>query len=97
MEPDPFKIEDMGFVNSFDHIGHHAGEPWRQASFIKVDKVKDGASEKKCEMNEWVSLHWKGYNPDGKLIFNSKKINNGRPMHFTLGHYEVSKCWDIAI
>ena len=48
-------------------------------------------------MNDRVKLHWKGYNPDGKLIFNSRKINNFNPSVFKVGHYEVSKCWDIAI
>ena len=48
-------------------------------------------------MNDEVRLHWKGYNPDGKLIFNSRKINNFNPSIFKLGHYEVSKCWDIAL
>jgi len=48
-------------------------------------------------MNDWVSLNWKGYNKEGKLIFDSAKINDGRPYRFRLGHYEVSKCWDIAV
>lgn len=48
-------------------------------------------------MNDWVSLTWKGFNPDGKLVFDSSKVGNGAPLMFRLGHYEVSKCWDIAV
>ena len=33
---DPMELKDMSFSNSYDHIGHSNGEPWRQGHFLKV-------------------------------------------------------------
>ena len=38
----------MGFSNSYDHIGHTGGEPWRQGHFIKVQELTPGRLETKC-------------------------------------------------
>jgi len=89
-------IQEAEFYDHNDILGHTDGRVLQQSQFIKVNKVKDGDGEK-CRMNDWVSLNWKGYNPDGKLLFDSSKVGNGRPLLFRLGHYEVSKCWDIAV
>ena len=48
-------------------------------------------------MNDWVSLNWKGKDPSGLTVFDSSTVDGGKPLLFKLGHYEVSKCWDIAI
>ena len=50
----------------------------------------------KCMMNDWISVHYKAFDMDGKLVGDSKGVD-GRPKMFRLGHYEVSKCWDIAL
>ena len=47
-------------------------------------------------MNDWISVHYKAFDMDGKLVGDSKGVD-GRPKMFRLGHYEVSKCWDIAL
>jgi len=48
-------------------------------------------------MHQWALIHWKGWNQDGKLIEDSRKLRHNKPDYFRIGHYEVSKCWDIAV
>jgi hypothetical protein len=42
-------------------------------------------------------MHYKGWNSKGKEIANSRVHRNNHAAYFRVGHYEMSKCWDIAI
>jgi FKBP-type peptidyl-prolyl cis-trans isomerase len=42
-----------------------------------------------------MTVHWRGY-LDGKKVEDSKEFLR-KPKVFQLGHYEVTKCWDIAL
>jgi len=52
-------------------------------------------------MDDFISINYKGYLPnkrgDEKKVEDSKVWFNHKPKVFQLGHYEVSKCWDIAL
>lgn len=45
-------------------------------------------------MSDWASVTYEGFTPDGMKV-NESEV--GRRFNFRVGHYEVSKCWDIAI
>lgn len=49
-------------------------------------------------LHDWTTVHWKAYQNDN-LVEDSRACVNGNctPKVFRLGHYEVSKCWDIAL
>ena len=89
-------VFDAEFYNHNDMMGHTDGKIGNQMQFIVLEQIKEGIGEK-CAMNDYLALTWKGFNMDGKLLFDSKKENHGKPMVFRLGHYEVSKCWDVAL
>ena len=76
-------------------LGQHSlrkGEP-----SVKIDMHQKGDGPL-CMLHDWTTVHWKAYEGD-RLVEDSRTWaeNNGTPKVFRLGHYEVSKCWDIAI
>ena len=50
-----------------------------------------------CQMNEWAIVNWNAYSEEtGKQTIKRKGAKDG-PAAFQLGHYKVSKCWEIAV
>jgi FKBP-type peptidyl-prolyl cis-trans isomerase len=45
-------------------------------------------------MSDWATVTFEGFTPDGIKVYDSHDM---RAFNFRVGHYEVSKCWDIAI
>ena len=51
-----------------------------------------------CKMHDWMTVNWKAYTKDGQEVQNSYTAEDpARPKVFQLGHFGVSKCWDIAL
>lgn len=43
-----------------------------------------------------MTVHWRGYLKDGRVISDSRSEPGGLPKTFTLGANQVFKCWDLA-
>jgi len=87
------------FVNSYERIGYGDVETDALKDKIKLTKTKEAPGEKKyCHMGDLAKVHWKTTNLEsGEIIYDSKKVKRGNAREFIIGHYEVSKCWDVAI
>lgn len=49
-------------------------------------------------MGDWVRVKWTGkIDSTGREVENSEHTKQGNSHLFRLGHYEVAKCWDMAI
>ena len=48
-------------------------------------------------MDQWAFVNVKGYDTRGKLVQDTKQTRKNHPKFFRIGHFEVSKCWDIAV
>ena len=50
-----------------------------------------------CKMGDYARVHWTASNDADGEEENSKIFQFGNSKLFRLGHFEVSKCWDIAV
>jgi len=64
---------------------------------VHVNKIKSAPTGHQCALHDWAFIHYVGWNDKGKEIVNSKKARHGHAAYYRIGHYEMSKCWDIAI
>lgn len=61
---------------------------------VKITKKNPG---KYCTENDFVIGYWKKYNgTDGTKMEDVKEHGDGRAAVFRVGHFEVSKCLDLA-
>lgn len=65
----------------------------------KKEHHHDGADAKGyCKLHDWVTVHYKAFTKAGSEVQNSYTAEDPkRPKVFQLGHFEVSKCWDISL
>ena len=63
---------------------------------IKTSKLKDKVG-KKCDPGDWVTAHFKTFNLHEEKLEDTKNYKKGKPISFPIGHYEVPKCWEIAL
>ena len=84
------------FDNSFDHDGWLEHGLANAVSRVQVNTTKSAAGDY-CQTHQWAFVNWKGWDQRGKLVEDSRKKRGGKPDFFRIGHYEVSKCWDIAV
>lgn len=63
---------------------------------MKINVAKEGKGERLCQLNDYTTVHWKGYKDD-QLVEDSRQFLTASPQTFKLGHFEVAKCWDMAI
>jgi hypothetical protein len=91
----------VDFDQDYDHLGYT-----RQALMNDMDRIKikvtkkstdHSASGEYCKLNDWTTVHWKSFDKDGLELENSWTSEPPKPKVFQLGHFEVSKCWDIAL
>ena len=69
---------DVEFHNHKDMEGYTFNKINANMDDVKVEKVKDGDG-RKCAMNDLAEIAWQGYDAEGKLLFDSKKENGGKP------------------
>jgi hypothetical protein len=96
---DPKELPDVQFYRDYDHVGYSRGAIANDNSRIKIHKTKEVKDQGYCQMNDFITVHWKGFIHEKK---GDKKVEDSRawlkkPKTFILGHFEVSKCWDIAL
>lgn len=85
------------FANSYGHSNYNNHGLTKDIGNVHVTKTKSVPGGHKCSMNDWVFMHYKGWDSKGMEIVDSKKKRNGHEAYFRVGQYEMSKCWDIAI
>ena len=68
-------------------------------SDIHFTKTKEGPEDAPfCQLNDWVRVQWSALDTStGQIVQDSHSWKQGNSRLFRLGHYEVSKCWDVAI
>jgi hypothetical protein len=60
-------------------------------------KVLEKGSGKFCSPDDFIVAHWKKWsNTDGTKMEDTRESGDGRPALFKVGHFEVSKCLDLA-
>jgi FKBP-type peptidyl-prolyl cis-trans isomerase len=62
---------------------------------IKIVKTKEKLDQGFCELDDYITVHWKGYLGKEKVEDSMGWFH--KPKVFRLGHYQVTKCWDIAL
>ena len=82
------------FHRPYDHVGHSDLENEKDLAKVKIEMTNNGVGSY-CDQDDWVFLHYKAWLPDGTLVRDTKKSHMN--IVFRLGHYEISKCWDIAL
>lgn len=88
------KIE---FKNSYAHTNWNMQGLYKDIGNTHLTMIKSAPAAHKCAMDDWVFLHYKGWDSNGKVITDSRKARNNHEAYFRVGNYEMSKCWDIAI
>lgn len=91
----PVNGSQVKFKTPYDHEAHKDAPVDNDIAQVKLEKTvtKEG---KFCHLDQWAIVYWKAYSEEtGKL---TKKTNdNNKPAAFQIGHYKVSKCWEIAV
>jgi hypothetical protein len=91
---------EVHFDNSYGHPGYDRKSLNVDVADVKIHTIKAGSSTTKCALNDWTTVQYKVFQ-DERMVEDSRaqpgKLNGTRPKLFRLGHYEVSKCWDIAL
>ena len=49
-----------------------------------------------CKNDEYAVVTFKGWDETGALRFDSMQQEFKKSEYFRIGHYQASKCWDIA-
>ena len=87
------------FDNSYDHYGYGNDAITQGMEHIKVikhKKIKEKTG-RKCEPGDWVTAHYKTFNKHDEKLEDTKSFKKGKPKNFPMGHYQVPKCWEIAL
>lgn len=91
-----FNLFDAEFWNHGDRLGHSDDVIRRQSEFINMKTIQNGKGDV-CMMSDTAAINYKGFTPNGKLVYDSRKSLAGGQTVFRVGYYEVSKCIDIAV
>lgn len=85
------------FLNRHDHIGYSSEEISEARDKIPITKIKS-AKGQYCSLGQYAIVWYKGWDETGALRYNNKDLGSrARPSIFHIGHYEVTKCWDIVL
>ena len=95
MRQEPYKNPRIEFDHPQDHPGYRESDLGSDIAQVKIETHQKGDGPL-CMLHDWTTVHWKAYQND-RLVEDSREEGNGIPKVFRLGHYEVSKCWDIAL
>jgi len=95
------RFPQIEFDHSAEIEGFNNGLALQDAiSLVKLDTLQEGQGES-CSLHDWAAINYKTFK-NGQLVENSRvkkdsKKGYSKNTFFQVGHYEVSKCWDIAI
>lgn len=88
-----YNMFNAEFFHNQDHINYSDGQVSRASEFIGLETLREGKGDK-CMMHDWATIYFEGWTQDGQKVLSDYE---SKPYNFRVGHYEVSKCWDIAI
>lgn len=97
-EPAPNETHqpELTYHRSYDHENFSGATLREDASRMKLE-ITHKAEGPYCAENDFVVGYWKKYNgTDGTKMEDVKEHGDGRPVVFRVGHFEVSKCLDLA-
>jgi len=81
---------------TYDHDMAQGSELRADAARMTVD-ITDKKIGAYCEEDQYVVGTWKKWNStDGTKMEDVKESGDGRPAVFKIGHFQVSKCLDLA-
>ena len=92
---DPKAPAMVYFNRDYDHVGYERQAIENAMNRIKITKTLEKPDQGFCQVDDFITVHWKGYLKDKKVEDSQAWFH--RPKTFRLGHYEVTKCWDIAL
>ena len=89
---------ELSFHKTYDHDMAQGSELRADAARMTVDIHKETVTKGPyCAEDDYVVGHWKKWNStDGTKMEDTKESGDGRPAVFKLGHFQVSKCLDLA-
>jgi len=97
---DPKELPTIEFFRPYDHVGYEMQAITNAKDRIKIERTRQVKDAGFCQLDDFMTVHWKGYTVDEKgrtkLVEDSRNFLH-RPKVFQVGHYQVSKCWDIAL
>jgi hypothetical protein len=89
---------EIHFIDSGDFLGHSRMRLKEEdVPSIDIHTVKEG-NGRKCVAPEWASVNYRAYDQKeiaGERATAEELISWGTKA-FSLGNYQVSKCWDIV-
>ena len=91
------KLPVIEFSNSYGNTNYINHGLTKDIGKVHITKTKTAPGAHKCSLNDWVVLHYKGWDSKGMVIADSRAKRNNHEAYFKVGHYQMSKCWDIAI
>ena len=87
---------ELTYYKSYDH-DNYSGATLREDASRMTVKITHKTEGPYCAENEFVVGYWKKYNgTDGTKMEDVKEHGDGRPVVFRVGHFQVSKCLDLA-
>lgn len=88
-----YNMFNAEFYRNADMLNHSNRQITNESEWIGIETEVQGKGDK-CMMSDWASVTFEGFTPDGNKVYDS---HDKKAFNFRVGHYEVSKCWDIAI
>ena len=78
-----------------EKVGYNSMQIAQDRAAIKVN-ITQKAKGPYCKMNEFAIVSFKGWDETGALRYDTNDQEYKKHMSFKIGHYQVSKCWDIV-
>jgi hypothetical protein len=87
---------ELSYHRSYDHENFNGGELRADAERMSVT-INTHVKGPYCAEDDFVVGYWKKWNgTDGTKMEDVKESGDGRPAVFKVGHFQVSKCLDLA-
>lgn len=87
------------FNDPHDFHGYNIRDNKEQMSHVKVLANKPHKAGRRCQPFDFFTVQYKAFMEEGNKmmkVLDSKKANEGKPVTFQQGQYNVVKCWDLA-
>ena len=90
-------VPELDFIDRNDHIGYDNLAIAQARAQVKISKTVP-AKGRYCTLNDFAVVYYRGWDQTGALRFDNYQGGpNNNAKIFRIGHYQTSKCWDIAL
>lgn len=90
-------VPELDFIDRNDHIGYDNLAIAQARAQVKISKTVP-AKGRYCTLNDFAVVYYRGWDQTGALRFDNYQGGpNNNAKIFRIGHYQASKCWDIAL